>query len=230
MRLGYDFLTEETTASEPFDGLTPISTAPDDIRRTADAGSAPGPAPLADASAGGDGLLPPAPPGGTADGGGGPPLAQACQLSGNEGVVNGFDTPTGGLQARGPGNPTSSWTSNVGSPSAGALEFQSTSAGGGELYYSGSLGDLSGRLMSLNVQVASGTGVRVRLFVESGPQRLRARAPFSSPPLGQWDCSQVNVSSPDTAEVGFDPANIVGAGLEIEASDQVRVYVDQIAY
>jgi hypothetical protein len=68
------------------------------------------------------------------------------------------------------------------------------------------------------------------LFVESGPQRLRASAPFSSPPLGQWDCAQVNVLAPDTAEGGFDPANIVGAGLEIEASGQVRVYVDQIAY
>jgi hypothetical protein len=30
--------------------------------------------------------------------------------------------------------------------------------------------------------------------------------------------------------VGFNPSDIVGAGLEIGASAEVRVYADQIAY
>jgi len=72
--------------------------------------------------------------------------------------------------------------------------------------------------------------VRVRSFVESGLQRLRARSAFSSPPLGQWDGTQVNLDAPATSEAGFDAADIVGAGLEIEASGPVQSYVDQIAY
>ena len=34
----------------------------------------------------------------------------------------------------------------------------------------------------------------------------------------------------DRVTFQVEPAEIVGAGLEIEASGQVRVYVDQIAY
>jgi len=68
-----------------------------------------------------------------------------------------------------------------------------------------------------------------RLRKASGRVPLR-RLGFSSPPLGQWDCAQLNVDAPDSADGGFDPADVAGAGLEIESSDQVRVYAGQIAY
>jgi hypothetical protein len=240
--MGYDVLSEPDPSSGPLDELA--ATGVEARSSSLDAGSDTTPlAPtdsllwrppvdrlLVSRDAGG-----PTPWSSTADdagfdGGGSATTTQPCVLSGNEPVVSGFDGPTAGLEARGPGTPSLSWTSTEGSPNPGAIEFSNTTPGGGELFYPGLLGDLRSRVMSLNVRVAEGAGTRVRLFVESGPQRRRARASFVTLPLAQWGCAQVDPSNPASAEAGFDPSDIVGAGLEIEASADVRVYADQIAY
>lgn len=238
LRLGYDLLEEappgtpfvDLTAtsveavSQPDGGSAPAPSVPERGWRVEDllwfprdAGAEPRAIGTADA-------------GDAADAGSSVTLAQPCVLTGSEQVVSGFDGPTAGLEARGPGTPTLGWTAAEGSPNAGAIEFVNTTPGGGEVYYPGALGDLRNRMMSLNVRVEAGAGARVRLFLESGAQRRRARAPFRTPPLAQWDCTQVNPDAPASLEAGFDASDIVGAGLEIEASADVRVYVDQIAY
>ncbi|MEY2933749.1 MAG: hypothetical protein RL033_4498 [Pseudomonadota bacterium] len=242
LRMGYDVLSEPDPIGGPLDELAATSVearssrldAGRDTTPLAPTGSLlwrpPGDRLLVSRDAGG-----PTPWSLTADdagvdGGGSATTTQPCVLSGNEQVVSGFDGPTAGLEAHGPGTPSLTWTGAEGSPNPGALEFSNTTPGGGELYYPGLLGDLRSRRMSLNVRVAEGAGTRVRLFIESGPQRRRARASFITLPVAQWGCALVDPSNPASAEAGFDPADIVGAGLEIEASANVRVYADQIAY
>jgi hypothetical protein len=159
------------------------------------------------------------------------PPAGACQLLGTEQVVSGFDSSPAGVQARGAGNPTLSWTGAVGSPDLGALDFSDPSGAGGEVFYNGAIGDLRARVVSLNVQFASGANVRARIFAESGSStRRRAVGAYTSPALAQWDCAQLDPSAPASAESGFDAGNIVGLGIEIEGSGSVRAYLDQIAY
>ena len=167
----------------------------------------------------------PAPDGGHA------PSAGPCVLLGTEQVINGFDSaaPAAGLQARGAGNPTVSWIDSVGAPELGALDF-SNPFGGGEVFYNGALGDLRARGVLLNVQVVSGSGVKLRLFAESGSTPQRARGVYTSPALAQWDCVRLEPSVPAVADSGFDAANIVSLGLEIEGSGSVQVYLDEIAY
>jgi hypothetical protein len=229
--MGYDLL-DEATPSGPLDELAATSV---EVRSSLDAGRAETTPAAIDSPISLDAgapapwsSVPEAYDAGIDDAG--RATAQPCVLSSNEQVVSGFDGPTAGLQARGPGTPSLDWTGTEGSPTAGALEFANTTPGGGEIYYPGMLGDLRSRVMSLNVRVAEGNGTRVRLFVESGPQRRRARAPFQTLRLAEWACAQVDPSNPASAEAGFDPSDIVGAGLEIEASADVRVYADQIAY
>lgn len=241
LRTGYDLL-DETPNGRPLDGLA--ATSMETQSSSLDAGDEPTQFAPADSllwrpptdrllvsrDAGSPTRWSPAVDDAGVDGGVSATIVMPCVLSGNEPVVASFNAPTAGLQARGPGTPSLDWTSAEGSPSAGALEFSNATPGGGEIYYPGMLGDLRSRVMSLNVRVAEGDGTRVRLFVESGSQRLRARATFRTLPLAQWGCAQVDPGNPATAEAGFDPSDIVGAGLEIEASADVRVYADQIAY
>jgi len=229
-RIGYEPL------DAPFDGLSPASIARTGDGRLRDAGSA------SDASA-----LPATVPGEPDAGGfdpppsgdsgssappdsGSAPTGGICQLLGTEQVVSGFDSSPAGVQARGPGNPTLSWTGSVGSPELGALEFLDPSGAGGEVFYNGPLGDLSARGVSLNVQFVSGAGVRARMFAESGATRRRAWGPYTNPALAQWDCAHIDPSAPASAESGFDAADIVGLGIELLGTGSLRVYIDQIAY
>jgi hypothetical protein len=119
------------------------------------------------------------------------------------------------------------WIDSAGAPQLGALDFRNP-FGGGEVFYIGAIGDLRARGVSLNVRVVSGSGVRARLFAESGATAVRARGAYAS--SAAWDCVRLEPSAPAVADSGFDAADIVGLGLEIEGSGSVQVYLDQIAY
>jgi len=229
-RIGYEPL------DPPFDGLSPTSTTPPgngslrDAGSASDASAAPAPAPGEPDA----GRFDPAPAGDSGTDApvdsGGAPAGGVCQLLGTEQVVSGFDSSPAGVQARGPGNPTLSWTGSVGNPELGALDFLDPSGAGGEVFYNGPIGDLSARGVSLNVQFVSGAGVRARMFAESGATRRRARGPYTNPALAQWDCAHIDPSAPASAESGFDAADIVGLGIELVGTGSLRVYLDQIAY
>lgn len=247
-RLGYELSADPLPGSDPFAGLSPVSS---ELSRdagvlqqgsTADASDVPTvirgalddefgqlpPRQRVRRGSPGDGSPGDDPP---PDGGHAPPSTGPCALLGTEQIINGFDSaaPGAGLEARGAGNPTVSWIDSVGAPELGALDFRNP-FGGGEVVYDGALGDLRARGVLLNVQVVSGSGVRVRLFAESGSPLQRARGVYTSPALAQWDCVRLVPSEPASAESGFDAANIVSLGLEIEGSGSVQVYLDEIAY
>jgi hypothetical protein len=160
--------------------------------------------------------------------GGSSAAAAACRL-GNQSTVQQFDGPTSLVVARG-SNASVTWTASAGNPAAGALDFRNPAGGSAELFSPGLTGNLSQHVMLLNVEVASGSNVRLRLFVETGASAQRGRGAFVSPPLGQWACASLDLDHPDTADTGYDARNLTGAGLEVEGSGAVEVYVDQIAY
>jgi hypothetical protein len=241
-RLGYELSADPLQGTVPFDGLSPVSGIRDGgLVHQAGSGDA------SDAPSSSRGELDPAqlgtrppgprvrpgddPPGDTTppDAGAAPP-ASACTLVGTEQVISGFDSPPGAeVQVRGAGNSSVTWIDSVGAPDLGALDFRNP-FGGGEVFYNGAIGDLRARGVSLNVQIVSGSGVRVRLFAESGPTQRRARGAYTSPAPAQWDCVRLVPSAPAAADSGFDAADIVGLGLEIEGGGSVQVYLDQIAY
>jgi len=229
-RFGYEPL------GAPFDGLSPASTVPigDGSRWDASSAGDTGAPPTTGRGELDSGLYDAQPPpdsGGSAPpDSGSVPLAGACQLLGTEQIVSGFDSSPAGVQARGPGNPTLGWTGAAGSPDLGALDFLDPSGAGGEVFYNGPIGDLRARGVSLNVQFVSGASGRARMFAESGSTQRRAVGPYTSPALAQWDCAHIDPSAPASAESGFDAADIVGLGIELEGSGSLRVYLDQIAY
>ena len=165
-----------------------------------------------------------------AAGTGGADTTAACVLVGNESVVNGFDTGTNGATAVGAGNPTVAWNADDGNPNPGCLEYGNTTGALGELRYDGPLGDLSGRFISMNVRASMGTGVRMRLFLEAGPQRLRATGPYLDPIGVDWSCLPFDVQLPAATQPGFTPTDIVAIGVELDASSAILAQLDQIAY
>ena len=238
-RFGY-----EPPADDPFGGLTPVSGPNDQLWDASSAGDARADFVPERGELGGDrfdqrparqrlrrfdsgGTTPVNP---TPEDGGTTPPGGACQLLGTEQVVSGFDSSPAGVQARGPGNPTLNWTNAVGNPAPGALDFSDPTGAGGEVFYNGPIGDLRTRGVSLNIQFASGASVRARMFAESGPLQRRAVGTYTSPAVGQWSCAHFDPGAPASAESGFDAADIVGLGIELEGTGSVRVYLDQIAY
>ncbi|HVZ31005.1 MAG TPA: hypothetical protein VG963_01180 [Polyangiaceae bacterium] len=152
----------------------------------------------------------------------------ACRL-GNQSTVQQFDGPTSLVTARG-SNASVMWTGSEGNPAPGALDFKNPAGGSAELFSPGLTGNLSHHVMLLNVEVASGSNVRMRLFVETGASAQRGRGAYVTPPGGQWACTSLDFDNPDTADSGYDARSVTGAGLEVEGSGSVEVYVDQIAY
>jgi hypothetical protein len=148
---------------------------------------------------------------------------------GTQSTVQQFDGPTSLVTARG-SSASVTWTGAEGNPAPGALDFRNPAGGSAELFSPGLTGNLSQHVMLLNVQVASGSNVRMRLFVETGASAQRGRGAYVSPPLGQWACASLDFDNPATADPGYDARSVTGAGLEVEGSGSVEVYVDQIAY
>jgi hypothetical protein len=256
-RFGYDLIEDPDPGLGSLDGLVTSAAGAAGALALSDAGSAEGGAapdafdaaspvaggqpPFQSGAAGGDsghggsgGLDAGGLQGSGADSGGsagsvGNPVDRACVLRGTETLVQQFDTATPFIQARG-GNSSVIWTAAEGNPSPGALDFDMPAGGTAELYSANLTGNLTGRHMFLNVYVAAGSSVRMRLFVETGNQARRGYGPYVSPPLGTWGCSDLDLQAPVATDPGFDAGNVSGAGLEVEGSGEVEIYADQIAY
>jgi hypothetical protein len=254
-RFGYDLTDAPAAGLGGFDALVTAAAGAAGTSALSDAGSAGGAAPRSldaassvptelppfesdaggvsgSAGAGGAGGFdaggPPGPAGGSAGSIGDPPPA-ACVLRGTETVVQEFDTSSPFVQARG-ANSTLTWTGAVGNPSPGAYDFVIPAGGTAEIYTASLTGNLGGRHMLLNVYVVAGTNVRTRLFVETGSQPSRGYGEYISAPHAAWNCASLDLQTPAVSDTGFDPRNVSAAGLEVEGSGEVEIYVDQIAY
>jgi hypothetical protein len=253
-RFGYDLMDAPASGLGSFDGLVTSADAAGTLGLR-DAGSAGGATPGSlDAASSALGELPPSRGGDAGDGAGisgaggatgfdaggsvgpsggsagvGVPDSRECVLRGTETLVEQFDSSSPLVEARG-ANSSVTWTGTVGNPSPGALEFDVPSGSSAELYSANLTGNLSGRRMLLNVYVVSGTNVRMRLFVETANPARRGYGTYVSSPLASWDCASLDLQAPATSDTGFDPSNVSGAGLEVEGSGDVAIYVDQFAY
>lgn len=166
----------------------------------------------------------------TGDSGASEPFAEPCALSGTETVVHGFDSGLGGAQVTGSGAPELAWNATQGEPQPGALEYTDPAGAAGQVWHDGELGDLSGRRVSLNVRVLSGSGVALRLFVETGLDGRRMHGEPRTPPLSAWSCVRLDLTAPDEVEPGASPTQVVAMGVEITGAGSVRVQLDHIAY
>jgi hypothetical protein len=150
-------------------------------------------------------------------------------LLGTEVQVAQFTQPgVSGIQVGGLGS--LAWTAETGNPELGSLEFNNAAGGSSRLTHATS-GDLSNRVLLVNVLVESGTDVELQLYAESsGFGSPTAYGEALTPGLGSWYCLRLNVSDPDTADAAFEPSAVRLLGLLVQGSGSVRLYADQVAY
>ena len=78
--------------------------------------------------------------------------------------------------------------------------------------------------------VDSGTGVAIKVFVQTGTRLVWADGGIFSPALRQWTCVNLNIDNPIAGTQQYDPTNVQILGFEVQANSNARVYFDQVAY
>ena len=154
----------------------------------------------------------------------------ACTPTGTADYLASFDADLEGFALTGSGGPTLTWNGTVGSPDLGALELNASSGGAMQVRNLTPPGDLTGRIMSVNVYVEAGTGVDVILYVQSGSPAKWADGGTITATVGQWYCLTLDLDNPVTTSASFDPTDVRVVGVDIQGSGDVQVYIDQFAY
>jgi hypothetical protein len=142
-------------------------------------------------------------------------------------MVWAFDASVEGWELSGSG--TLVWTGAIGDPSPGALQLDF----GGTTTHPRlvqALGNLTGRIVTAEVWVDSGSGVGIKLFVQTGTRQVWADGGLVTALPGQWTCLALNIDNPVFSRQQFDPTDVQIVGLEIQASGQSRLYLDEVAY
>jgi hypothetical protein len=125
-----------------------------------------------------------------------------------------------------------SWTSSTGHSSAGALVATATLSSGDVSYVMSpgtNLGDLSDRLITMYVELQSGTNVTAKLFIRDTSYEW-ADAGAVALSAGGWICLSLNVSDPAYTDGVFDPTQVRDFGIEIHGEGAVELYLDDIGY
>jgi len=142
-----------------------------------------------------------------------------------------FDADLEGWELSGTGGGTLAWSASEGLPGMGALEFQASSSAPSQVRRASPFLDLGGRLLSANVMLASGSGVRAKLFVHSGDPLNWADGGSVALRRGEWQCITLNVDHPVSPGGAHDPSNVHHLGLDFRGgTGSVRVLVDRVAY
>lgn len=154
----------------------------------------------------------------------------ACAAAGTTVYLASFDVDLEGFVVTGAGSPSFDWTGSVGNPELGAVVLDASSGGAMQVRNLTPPGDLSGRVMSVNVYVESGTGVQLILFAESGATGKWADGGKIQATTGQWYCLTLDLDNPPTESAGFDPTDVRIVGVDVQGSGGVVAYFDQFAY
>jgi hypothetical protein len=128
------------------------------------------------------------------------------------------------------GQGTMIWNGAMGDPSAGALQLDLANGPATHPRIVQPLGNLQGRTITARVWVDSGTGVTIKVFVQTGVRLVWADGGIFSPALGQWTCVSLNIDNPVASTQQYDPTNVQILGFEVQASSSARIYVDQVTY
>ena len=74
-----------------------------------------------------------------------------------------------------------------------------------------------------------GTGVGIKVFVQTGVRQVWADGGIFSPALQQWTVN-LNIDNPVASGQQYDPTNVQILGFEVQASGSARVYFDEVTY
>jgi len=118
----------------------------------------------------------------------------------------------------------------VGNPELGVLELNASSGGAMQIKNLTARGDLSGRVMSVNVFVEVGASIDIMLYAQTGtPLRWADGGVITATP-GQWHCLVLDFDAPVTVSANWDATDVNVIGVDIQGSGGIRVYIDQFVY
>src|SRR5262249_13401961 len=156
----------------------------------------------------------------------GPPPNTTCSQAGTPTQVWSFDTSVQGWELSGSGSMV--WTGAVGDPSPGAVEVDwSGSTTHPRLVQS--LGNLSGRILTIEFWADPGPSAPTKLSVQTGTKLAWADGGAVTPTPGQWTCLALDMANPAFSKPQFDPTNVAIVGLELDGGGTSRVYFDELA-
>jgi hypothetical protein len=158
------------------------------------------------------------------DGAGG---GATCGQAGAPTQVWSFDTTVEGWELSGTG--TFGWTGTDGDPSVGALQVD-WSSGTVHPRLVQALGNLTGKIITMNVRVDAGSGVTAKLFVQTSSRLDWADGGLQAPTPGQWTCLALDLDNPVFAKQMYDPTDVQIVGLELDGMGSDSVLIDQVAY
>lgn len=92
------------------------------------------------------------------------------------------------------------------------------------------VGDLSGKTLTANVYLESGTGIALKLYVKTGAGFAWADGGTVPLTLGEWTCIVLDVDNPSYNDGDYDPSEVVQTGFEVFGSAAFRVLIDEVAY
>lgn len=154
----------------------------------------------------------------------------ACSGAGTETVVLTYASDLEGFVILS-GNATVTHSSTFGSPDPGAMEVMTSSNRAIILAHDESPAvDMTGRTLSANVFIQSGSTVQVWLYVQTGSNSAWTDSQYLSLASGVWNCITMDMSNPDNPHPEFDPADVRAWGIRITSNGGFEVYVDQFAY
>jgi hypothetical protein len=151
-----------------------------------------------------------------------------CSQAGSPTMTWSFDADMQSWELSGPG--TMVWTAAAGDPSAGALQLDWNSGSTTQPRLVQALGDLSGRIATARVWLDSGTGVWVKLFVQTTSKLSWGDGGTVDLSPGQWTCLALDMSNPSFSKPQYDPTDVQVIGFQLQAGGQSRVYIDTVAY
>lgn len=154
----------------------------------------------------------------------------ACAVTGTQRYVASFATDLEGFVVTGAGGPMLTWDGSMGNPDLGLMRLEASGGGAMQVRNLAPPGDLTGRVMSVNVLVQGGTSVDILLYAQSGPTAKWADGGGVRATTGQWYCLTLDLDDPVTTSAMFDPTDVRVVGVDIQGSGVVAAYIDQFAY
>jgi len=151
-------------------------------------------------------------------------------VTGTQRYVASFATDLEGFVVTGAGGPMLTWDGSMGNPDLGSMRLEASGGGAMQVRNLAPPGDLTGRVMSVNVLVQGGTSVDILLYAQSGPTAKWADGGGVRATTGQWYCLTLDLDDPVTTSAMFDPTDVRVVGVDIQGSGVVAAYIDQFAY
>jgi len=151
-----------------------------------------------------------------------------CSQAGTPTQIWAFDTGVDAWELS--GNGTMIWTGATGDPAAGALQVDWSNGQTIHPRLVQPLGDLRGRIATVEVWVDAGTNVGVKLFTQTGTKLAWADGGQMFPQPGQWTCLALDFDNPNFSRQQYDASDVQILGLELVGSGASRVFIDELAY